>query len=275
MIQRYALFGLTFLVGCSSASIEGTLTDGLTGAPVAETRLVAKAVSADASMTCQAFEATTDAEGKFAIADVCTGTAYAVEVKDDTWWAPDLGEVADGGVQGLAVEVWRNSKGSGLYHLAGSDFNAVRTSADVKSDPILKSDVKVRYPNTVPKRVTRIASGEYLVMVSTQSVDTLQIVPLIKSGERHFGNDESKVTMDPWSYIGIRFEDDTTFEEVQAVIDDSKVKEKKAGDRAGRYISGDALPAGRYAVLAEKGRTVTIVDFGAEVAEPAADAAPE
>ncbi|NCG18311.1 MAG: hypothetical protein GWP91_04770, partial [Rhodobacterales bacterium] len=208
-----------------------------------------------------------DAEGKFAINDVCTGTAYSLTIMDDTWWAPELGEIADGGIQGLTIEAWRNGTGGGLFHLAGNEFQSVRTSADVKSDPIMESDTKVRYPNTVPKQVTRIAVGEYLVIVSPESIENLEIFPLIKSGERHFGDAESTVTMDPWSYVGIRFTDDTTFEEVSAVIDQSKVTEKQAGDRAGRYIAGDALPAGRYAILAPKGRSITIVDFGAEVAE--------
>ena len=272
MFQRYTLFALALTAGCSSASIEGTLKDGLTGNAIAETRIVAKSVAEDAMMTCKAFEGTTDAEGKFAIKDVCTGTAYTLSIMDDTWWAPELGEIADGGIQGMTIEAWRNGGGGGLYHLAGSEFEAIRTTADVKSDPILESETKVRYPNTVPKRVTRIAVGEYLVMVSPESVDTLEIFPLIKSGERHFGDAESKVTMDPWSYVGIRFTDDTTFEEVSAVIDESKVTDKKAGDRAGRYISGDALPAGRYAILAPKGKSITIVDFGAEVAEDEAAA---
>ena len=43
---------LVSFTGCSKAVIGGTLTDGLTNQPVAEQRLVIKADSDSASLTC-------------------------------------------------------------------------------------------------------------------------------------------------------------------------------------------------------------------------------
>lgn len=263
MTRPSAAFAALVLGGCSSAAIDGTLTDGLTKKGVSDVRIVAKATSPDASMTCQAFETTTGADGSFAIDGACTGTAYALSLGDDSWWVPDLAEVPDGGATGLALEAWRSSQGSGVYKLSGDSFDGVRTAADVKSETILNTEEKVRFPwPTVPSKVPLVKADEHLVLVGPKTVDTFEILPLIKSETRKFGNKESWVTMDPWYYIGVKFTDDETFERVTATVDESKIISKKAGERAVKYVPGSAVEEGRYVVLAPDSKVVTIVDFG-------------
>lgn len=259
---------LVSLTGCSKAVISGTLTDGLTNQPVAEQRLVIKADSDSASLTCQAFETTTDASGAFTFGDACTGTGYTLSVGDDTWWIPEGTQIADGGAEGLALSAWRNGPGEGLYHLSGGDFNAIRTTADVRTTKIYKSEEDVRMPwDTIPARLTRIAPGEYLVINGPRTVEKMEIHPAIKSEARRFGNTSEWEDMGAWTYIGVRFEDDTTFERVAAKLDDSKVITKAGGDRAGKYIPAEALEAGRYALLEPEGRVVTLLDVGPAPAE--------
>ena len=100
--------------------------------------------------------------------------------------------------------------------------------------------------------------------ISKPTIDKLSIVPLVATGEQVFGDTALKITMQPWSYIGVRFVDAKTIEPVSVEIDQSKVTHKEAGDRAARYLQSDAVPAGRYVVLDEskKRAVVTLVDFG-------------
>ena len=262
-MSRLAGLLALILTGCSSAPIDGTLTDGLTSNGIADVRVVAKATSPDASLTCQAFETNTGADGSFTIDGACTGTAYALSLGDDTWWVPEFPEVPDGGAQGLSLVAWRNGTGEGLYKLTADGFKPLRTHADVKSENILNTEEKVRFPwPTVPGNVPLIEAGDHLVLVGPRTVETFKIIPLIRSESRKFGDKNSWVTMDPWYYIGTRFTDDETFERVAANLDESKVILKKGGERAGRYVPGSALAEGRYVVLGEKSKTVTIVDFG-------------
>ncbi len=263
-MTRWTAVAAAALCGCSSATIDGTLKDGLTGNPIPDLRIVAKATAPDASLTCQAFEATTGADGAFRIEGACTGTGYALSLGDDAWWVPDLQEIPDGGASGLDLVAWRNAPGRGLYKIdKDGGFHSLRTHADVKSEKILGSEEKVRFPwPSIPGNIPVIAKGEWLVMVGPAVVDHYEIIPLVQSGERKFGDAETWVTMQPWYYIGTRFTDDRTFERVAATIDGSKVVEKRAGERAGKYVPGEAVAEGRYAVLAPDSRTVTLVDFG-------------
>jgi hypothetical protein len=261
---------LFLAVGCSSATLNGTLTDGLTGKGIAEVRLVARATSDEAGMACMAFDATTDETGAFNFEGICGGSSYTLSIKDDSWWVPGLQEVPDGGVEGLALEGWRNSSGEALYKLTADSFDGLRTHADVSVEQIKGTEEKVRFPwSSIPGGLPVIGAGEWLVLTGSKTVSNVEILPLIESGQRKFGDGETWVTMEPWYYIGTRFTDDETFERVAAQIDASKVITKTSGDRAGKYIPGDAVAPGRYAVLAPDSKTVTLVDFGKAKPAPA------
>lgn len=251
------------LSACSSASVSGKLTDAITGEPLPEVRVIAQATAPDASLTCQAFEATTGADGSFTIDGLCTGTGYSIKLSDDTLWVPDLADIPDGGAADLKLEAWRNNASGGLYAIRGGEFSGLRSHADVKTEKILNSDETVRFPwPSVPGKVPLIEAGDHLVLVGPRAVDTYEILPLIKSEGRKFGDKDTWVTMEPWYYIGTKFTDDETFERVKAEIDETKVVTKKAGERSGKYVPGSAVAPGRYVVLGPESRAVTIVDFG-------------
>ena len=161
------------------------------------------------------------------------------------------------------MTAWRNAPGEGLYHLSGGEFNAIRSTADVRTAKIYMSEEEVRMPwDTIPARLTRISPGEHLVINSPRTVEQMEIHPAIRSGPRRFGDKSEWEDMMDWTYIGTRFEDDTTFERVPTKLDGSKVITKTGGERAGKYIPSEALEAGRYALLTPEGRVVTLLDVG-------------
>lgn len=271
-MYRSLTIAALLLAGCGTSSVEGKLVDAFTGEVVTGVRVIAKATGEDASMTCQSFDSEVDEQGGFAFMDLCTGTPYELRLDDDSLWLADHAQVPDGGIEGpVEAKVWRVPKGSGVYKLAGSKLEALKTATDVKKEKIKGSEDTVRYPARRHKSYPLIAKGEYLVLVGEGNIQDLQPHPLIASGERKFGDDDVTITMDPWDYVGVRFEDDKTYETVEAKPDTSTFVDKSGADRAARFIPGEALPAGRYAWLKEKDRRMYILDFQA----PPAPAAPE
>ncbi|MCB9673543.1 MAG: carboxypeptidase regulatory-like domain-containing protein [Alphaproteobacteria bacterium] len=255
-----ALFAVT---GCSNPTAKGKLVDGISGKPVAEMRLIATATDA-ASMTCSAFEAVTNANGEFSFDTLCSGTAYSLKAENENLWLAEVDSIPDGGAEGLEVKAWLAPKGSGMYRLTGDTLQSIRTSADIKSEPIWNSDTeKVQYPATLPKTPVNIAADDYLVLVGEGSVESTKYYPLIKSGERKFGSSKTTIiTMDEWAYIGIEFKSDTEFERKEASPADGSVLKKAKDDRSVAWVKGDALPAGRYAVHREGDGRTTVLDFG-------------
>ncbi|MEZ4321973.1 MAG: carboxypeptidase-like regulatory domain-containing protein [Myxococcota bacterium] len=263
--MRVALtcLALSLVTGCSNPTAKGTLTDGISGKPIAEMRLIASATGA-ASMTCSAFEATTDASGAFTFDKLCAGTGYSLKAENENLWLADVDAIPDGGAENLDVKAWQAPKGSGLYRLTGDTLQSIRTSADIKSEPIWNSDTeKVFYPATLPKEPVRIEATDYLVLVGEGAVEKTKYYPLIPSGERKFGSNKTTIiTMDPWSYIGMEFTSDEQFERKEAAPTESGVVTKAKGDRNVAWVKGDALPPGRYAVHRENDSRTTVLDFG-------------
>jgi hypothetical protein len=233
----------------------------MSGEGISETRIIARAVSPDASLTCKTFEATTDGAGAFKIVGLCGGTAYTLTTSNDQFWIPDLEEVPDGGAAGLALQAWVASEGSGVYKLSGTDLSGIRSTTDLKWQTLIDSEETVGYPARIPGKVELIGEGEHLVLLGADSIASLQFAPLIRTGERKFAGE---ITMQPWSFIGAKFTDDATMERVAATVDDGKVTVKEAGERGAKYVAHDALAAGRYVVYNPKKQrgVITVVDFG-------------
>lgn len=264
------------LSGCSTVKVEGRVVDGLSGEPVAGPyRMRATAVQSDLAMSCQFFDTEVGADGKFTFDRLCPGTAYKLETDKEDLWLVEVDEAPDGG-WGTPTDLtaWRVPKASGLYTLSKGELVALRTDADVKKETILGTEQTVRYPNTVPTNVALVGADDYLVQVGKAAVDELKFYPLVPSGIRKFGKGDIVYTMEPWVYLGMKFSNDTTFEEVKTEFDAAKVIDKAKGDRKARYVSGAALAEGRYAILKDDDRRMTIVDFGKPPAPEAAPAAP-
>lgn len=257
------LMVLAGLVGCSSPPGKGTFTNGISGEPIANMRLVATATG-NVSLGCSAFETETDAEGHFEFEGLCSGTSYALAAEDENFWLADVDAIPDGGSEALDLKAWQTSAGSGMYMLHKGELKAIKTSADIQTEPIWNNDTeKASYPGTLPKKPALVPADGYLVLVGESSVKKTQFFPLLPSDTRKFGSSKTKViTMQPWSYIGVQFKSDTDFERKDAALDSSKVLKKEKGDRIVSWIPGSALPAGRYAVHREKDTRTTVIDFG-------------
>lgn len=259
--------------GCSSPTASGTIVDGMTGEPIANTRLVANA-KGPAGMTCQTFDATTNEQGAFEFKGLCDGE-YGLKLDDENLWMAEVDTIPDGGAENLDIKVWRAPAGAGLYRLSGGEIESIRAAGDIMKEKIKGTDELAHYPANIPNRVPVIGPDDHLVIVGKSAVEQTRIDPLVPSGPRIFGDDEVEVKMDAWSYIGIQFTDDTTFERLTATIDESKLLTKEKGDRVTRYIPGSAIPAGRYVAWRPEGRGLVILDFGSSQQPVQAQAAAE
>jgi hypothetical protein len=263
MLQVHRSLVVTLLVaGCATASYDGTAVDGMTGEPLAELRLVAKATG-PVALACTRYEATTGADGRFKFEEMCTGTGYAISAVDSEFWIPEAVEVPDGGAQGAKLEVWLAPESTGMYMLVDGELELLRSNADLKKLQIFESEEMVQYPGTVPSAPPLIPTGSYVVFLGAETYEKMAIVPLAKDGKRKFGNKDSWTTMEPWWYIGTRFTSDTEYERITAKIDDSKLISKVGEDRAARYLPAAAFEVGRYALIEKGNRRITIVDIGA------------
>jgi hypothetical protein len=269
-------WGLAAVVGCSTVTVEGRVIDGLNGQPIpGPYRMKATTTSADVALSCQVFDTAVGADGSFKFDRLCPGTAYKLETDRDDLWLVDVDEVPDGGFgQPTDLVAWRVPKGGGVYKLSGGELLALKTDAGVETVSIWKSPEQVRYPDPIPNKMTRIGPDDHLVLVGASAIDDLKFHPLLESGTRKFGDEKRAWSMDPWWYVGVKFTDDTTFERVEAPFDSSKLIDKEKGDRRARFVSGTALPAGRYAILRDDDRRMFLVEFGEPSAAAPAPAAP-
>lgn len=277
---------LALTTACSPYKLwEGKVINGLDGKPVANTKILAKAEEG-ADMTCQTDSGVTDAAGSFKLEKLCPDVKYTLEATDSNWL---LGEVVTitGGAEAAAptqLTIWQAPSNSGVYFLIDGKTESVRTYSDVKSATILNSDVKLRYPETLPKDDagwTLVPSNATVIINGKGSVERLQWIPAAESPEVKFAPDREGITDwslgGPWTYIGIRFTNQTTWEMLTATIDESKTKSVQGeGDRAARYFLPGALPDGKYALLGPEDRRTYLlrVDSTAPPVTPEAPAAP-
>ena len=251
------------LIGCSTkGSFEGRLVNGLTGQPVPSTRILLK--SSDTSdLTCMTLEATSGEDGSFSVPGTCAGATYHLELPKESaqWQVTGLGDIRGGEPVGPTdVTLWE-APGLGVYYV-GDETRMIRTAADLDTVTIWETEIEVRYPESIPKNVTRIDGGDYLLISGAANLKKLKFHPLIPSDARRFGTPEHYFDMDPWSYIGVKFTSDTDYEVVEATLDDSAITRVDDGDFQAWYVSGKALPPGRYALLGDADRRTYIVDFG-------------
>ncbi len=238
------------------------VTDGLTGEPVDSLRLLARAQQTD-DMTCKVLEGATNATGAATIQNSCQGVTYDLEAGDSTWLL--VGEVSfEGGTptSDVPLKAWRTPDGRGVYVLEDGALSPVRTASDMSSLPLWSKEEKVRYPDGVPRRVTKIEAGQHLLIVGTDEINRLEWIPLIKHEKAlRFGSKAHFFDMDPWWYAGIRFQSKTEYEKVEANLDKAGVIDVKQGDRQVRYLAQNALAEGRYVLVGTDDRRAYIIDF--------------
>lgn len=258
------------LLGCSGVTVEGTLVDGITGAPIAGPKtLTAKAVSPDTSMGCQFLSGEVGADGSFSVGGLCGGVSYELDLDDKSLWLADGAAVPDGGFPGpTKLAAYRVPKGAGVYRLtAAGELEELKTAADLTSEKLLGADVRVKYPGQiVEEHVPVLQAGDHLVLVGKNVVDEMKVLAVVPSGPRHFdggkcyqGND-CTVNMPDWMYLSTKFVDDKTVEPVEPAIDQGKVVTKRQEARAVEWIPTEALAKGRYALMRESDRRMYLVD---------------
>lgn len=262
------LFAILSLSGCSETTASGTLTDGLSGEPIADMRVIATAKS-EVAMRCSVLETHTDAAGAFTFKGLCSESDYTLQPENSNIWLADGDVLPGAGGEGLAFKGFQAPDGRGMYRLLKGELGSIKTSADIQKDPVWNNDSEtIAYPSVIPTKPVVIPPDGYLVLVGKESVEQTVFAPLIASGPRVFGSSRTKkIEMKPWSYIGVEFTSDTAFTRKEATVDTSKVVQKTVGDRVASWIPGDALPAGRYVVHKEGATRTTVLVFGEAPAE--------
>lgn len=244
-------------VGCSSdGPLEGLVSDGLTGQGLASVRLLAKAPD-DAPLRCRAFEATTDAMGRFVIPEACADVRYTFT---DTRGARVLvgGEGAMVGQQASMVAWWAPSS-DGVFLLAKDGASEpVRGGLELRAERI--GEVEVRAPVSLPTAAPTWRDGAWLVLAPDADV---KVEPLVDAAG--------------WAFVGVESADGVVFTPRAAALDRSKAKSAEVAGRKLAYLPYGALQDGRYVVSAAGKARLLVVGGGAGVtgARPAAaEAAP-
>jgi len=259
------MLSLALCTGCGmSGTINGTLTDALTGDGIAGVKVVAKA-TAPSDLTCGTFVDTTDEAGGFSIVGTCGSDTYELHSSDKSLLLSDLDPINGANAEGVAADLkaWKAPQGTGYYKLSDGKLEGLRKPSALETVKVWKAEQEVRYPKIIPSKVPRVGTADRLLITGQKLVTSVSVDALVDSEGRRFGNTQEPWTMDPWSYIGIRFSSDTKFEPVSAEFAADKVTDVTARSHTVRFITGDALPAGRYILTSTNDkRRGTIVDFG-------------
>lgn len=260
-----AVASLITLSACTKGSVKGTITDGLDKQPVSELRILAKSEAPD--LTCQVFEATTDATGAYSFDALCAGQTYTLSSGDEDRFFTGTQEVS-GDEQGVAdLTAWKGPDGAGVYILnADGTMESQRTKADVAKAVLFETEQGVRYPTGTPGTWPAVAEGTYLVLIGKDTIANQKMHPLIESPEVKFNPDREGITHfslgQPWLYIGAKMDEEGAYTEMKTELDSSKVINAEHGERAAQYIPASAVPAGKYAMLTDKAKRTYMFEFG-------------
>jgi hypothetical protein len=268
-MNRIALtLGLTLGIGCTApvGSFKGRLVGGLDGQPKADVELVMKAQPLPPDVACHQPAAKSGPDGAFEILGLCDKADYTLSAK-----TPGLFVVAPPAVKGgvmatssVDVAVWTIPGEAGVFIYSGEQMLTQRANTQVGTLKVWESEETVRYPVTIPENPPKVNSGQYIVLSGERAISEYKFFPLIASGERKFGTKAEPEKSEPWSYVGVRFASDTEFERVDGQLADGKYTDIGDGKQKYRFIQYDALPAGRYALLADKGKRMYVFDIGVE-----------
>lgn len=263
---------LVLLLGCAPdpETIQGHLIDARSDQPVPEAELRFTAQK----NKCPEQRTTTDAKGRFSISGLCGKAAWTVAPTDLNWYLP-APVVTGPDLTGpeLTVRAWRAPETPGVYLLTGTVVTPLVTNTVLDVVRVFDTDREVRFPVELPGVPPRIHADVTLLVVGSVLSDPLPFEPLVPSLERRwFGTKEVPKPVDPWVYLGVRFESDAVVEDVAAPIDPAGI-ERVEGPRPLQYVSGSALAPGRYALPTLDKSRAFILDFGPPTKTPT-EAAP-
>lgn len=247
---------LVTLAGCSPepGTAQGRLVDARTDAPVADAELR----FANRGDACPATTTRTDADGRFTVTNLCGEAAWTVTPVDPTWYVP---EPAAAGPD-MALRAWRAPEAAGVYLVEGDEVRPLVTHTVLDVVRIFDTEREVRFPVEIPGAVPRVDAGVVLLVVGDVLGERLPFEALVPSPERRwFGTKDAPQPIDPWVYLGVRFESDAVVVPVDAPLDAAAI-ERVGGPRPLRYVGGAALPPGRYALPTLDGTRAFILDFG-------------
>ena len=269
-MRNLVLFtSLLIQTACGGVTLEGQILDGMTNAPRADLRMVARTTAKDAGMTCQVFEGTTDASGNFTISGLCPGLSYEVNPVDETLWFPEFGGVPSTGTDGpKTIKAWRAPSGDGVYRLSGDTLSMIRTSADVQTTIALNGGGDLRYPSEIPAKVEVIGPDDFLVLAGSDAIAKTNFYPLYKAWEVGVGTEAAPSKLTAW-FAGTQFDADGNPTVVGSKAPNKDHTTKKERDpKAVAYIRGSALEAHRYSVFKDGDRRMHILDFGKPFVAP-------
>lgn len=264
-MSRVFATALLCLSACSSGTITATLTDGLTGEPVAGVPVTLRARS-EVSFSCQLFEGTTGIDGTVTVEGPCLkSSAYSIAPVNTALWFIH-GDVVEQNTEGqTAIEVLRAPEGTGSYVLNDGTLTPLSTHGDIKRAIIIGSEEVVEFPSRIPAEsdIPLIDEQSWLVLTGPEAGQRARLIPMVKSTPRRLLRNGDAITMQDWWYLGVRFASDSDFTRQAAMVDTSKVRQHAEGDRAAYILPFNAVPSGRYALKTAGNNRVTVLDFGA------------
>jgi hypothetical protein len=254
------VFLLFAFSGCAELGYRGVITNGMDGSTMSGVRIVATATPRSADLTCQVRETTTAEDGSFSFENLCRDQLYLLDLPKGNLQLSGVSGIKGG--EQLApgeLQAWRSPAGQGVYRLSGEKVQPIPTFSDVTVDANVNGEV-VRYPDLRPTgRVITIEPGMHLIISGKRNVKDKKFFPLIQDeGKRRLKSG----TVSNHVYFGVKFNSDRDMVSVPAPLNESKVRDVLLQGRPTRYISSDAFPPGRYALLTDIEDRVVIVDFG-------------
>lgn len=158
---------LLALLACSPepGTSAGRVVDARSGAPVAGVEL-RFSVRADA---CPATTATTDADGRFSVANLCGQGHWTIAPVDPAWYLP---EPATAGPE-VTLRAWRAPEAPGVYTIAAGVPTPLVTQTVLDVVRVFDTGREVRFPVEIPGAVPRIDGDVALLVVGTVLGDPL------------------------------------------------------------------------------------------------------
>ena len=266
--MKHLLLGsvLVSLVACSTGTVTGTVTDGLSGEGVGDLRVLAKSEDS-ADLTCMVLEGTTDASGTFTIEGTCANATYTLSSADDTRFF-EGDQTLNGGepITGHAITSYRAPEGGGVYLIVGDELKPQKTYTDVSTATILKTDQEIRYPETKPKDDgwPEIPPGAHVLLLGDKAMNMSWIPasagPEIKCDPDREGITHWSLGSEGWVYLGVTVRGQDDWEVATSSVDDGQAVNVEGAGRKAKYLPTSAIPAGKYALMGEKSKRAYVFE---------------